>query len=660
MVNHVFNSINPGATSTDLVTMLIGTNDGFHYDSTEGSNTIADPYLDNFDSCFTAAVAWGATQSTQKYTGASFGSLPSNWSTDTTYSQVTGLQSTTNGAVSTWPFTTTITAQYLYVFYRIIDGNGGVFKIQNNAAYPALTNPLYVNAFRSVPIATHNGATQGVGVIVLQGNGVATSSSLTITVISPTGAGNIVSILAVAVAPAALTSTTPQVWATGPPRLENDELNQVYWQALYDHANADMNLLQRSGLAVHAVPIRNFMFSTASEMYTDGTHPNDHGYKELGTAFLHPGSLLPSRVNIPSISNLNQGAQYSDAILSSTRCPYYESPNEGDIIIAVGSSGACTVYLPTTAPIGNVRKIVNYSSVSTGVIVDTPNTTNIVQPIYPGQTVTVYMGLFGTVWQEIGRGPININTLLPGGNLALTGTIGASNLVASNTNTTAAMTIPNAWSFNPSSGWTATDATDLALVSASGGAQVQPHLTSNSSIYVLSGLAYGVTFTISTPGTGCAAQAALIATGTDTVYGPIHTAAGTYTDTIYAPPDSNGKMGFNVGSSPCTFNITSISIAQGTGGTVTGGTVNAGTLGIAGGTIITSQSSANSQVVTCVPESSTPTGDYCGANGVWQAPLNPATTPTVNHVLCVKTVGPPQVTGTCSTVVASDGSCTCS
>ncbi|MGP8259586.1 MAG: hypothetical protein ACLQM6_06485 [Acidobacteriaceae bacterium] len=39
--------------------------------------------------------------------------------------------------------------------------------------------------------------------------------------------------------------------------------------------------------------------------------------------------------------------------------------------------------------------------------------------------------------------------------------------------------------------------------------------------------------------------------------------------------------------------------------------------------------------------------------------LTPSGTPTVNHAACIKSAGPPVTIGYCSTVVASDGSCTC-
>ena len=46
-------------------------------------------------------------------------------------------------------------------------------------------------------------------------------------------------------------------------------------------------------------------------------------------------------------------------------------------------------------------------------------------------------------------------------------------------------------------------------------------------------------------------------------------------------------------------------------------------------------------------------------NGVPAASAVSSTAPTANHAACIKSAGPPIVIGTCSTVVASDGTCTC-
>jgi len=79
----------------------------------------------------------------------------------------------------------------------------------------------------------------------------------------------------------------------------------------------------------------------------------------------------------------------------------------------------------------------------------------------------------------------------------------------------------------------------------------------------------------------------------------------------------------------------------------------------------------NGTITTCV--SGTPTGvspsflatgsqlngsPICSADGTGGC-LTPSGTPVVNHAACIKAAGPPVTIGYCSTVVASDGSCTC-
>jgi hypothetical protein len=91
VTNRIFNEENPGATSTTLQTLMTGINDAVNG---PGVGT----YEAVFKGCHMAALSWLATQSTLKYTGASFGTIPTNWSADNTFSQVEGISSTTNGA----------------------------------------------------------------------------------------------------------------------------------------------------------------------------------------------------------------------------------------------------------------------------------------------------------------------------------------------------------------------------------------------------------------------------------------------------------------------------------------------------------------------------------------------------------------------------------
>ncbi len=349
---HVFNDENPGATSTTLYTVMIGTNDSGSAAYHQG------PYEDNYNNCFTAALSWLATQSTQKYTGASFGTLPTNWNTDTTYSQVTGIQSTTNGAVATFNYTITYTGQQVFLWYRIWDGNGGTFKVTDSSQQ----GTWWANNFGSVPIKTLNSNTQGIGVLIPwtwdRGPG---SYTLTVTVTSATGAGNVVSILGVGTSPNTFgASTNPSVWASGPPRNIND-YNQLSTQQYWNDATADIALLDNAGLNVYAAPTRSYWFSTPAEMY-DTVHPNNLGHTELAEAFMAPTGIVPSATNPAAVSNLFQAMPYTGLIGSSSggsiTLPYYMSPTDGLIVVNNGTTNG-SIYLPAKVNLGKRVSILN-------------------------------------------------------------------------------------------------------------------------------------------------------------------------------------------------------------------------------------------------------------------------------------------------------------
>lgn len=282
----VFQHENPGTTSTELVTQNGGTNDA--------QINVAES---TFRACHQGTLSWMTIPSSYKYTGTRFGSLPSGWSLDTTYPVVTGVHSTTNGSTITFPLTTTFPSQGYFIWYRIISGDGGTFTYNSN-----LSGEGSVNAFPPVGTALGMTSTQSVGVVSIPAEQGAPADSypVTITVTSPTGASNVVSILGVSVAPppSTITPTSPAVWTMGVPRSYQNypynETSQVQFDDFNYYSEDDTRLLQGFGLNVNYVNVRSWWLSETYDTYLPNQlHPNDIGHQEIANAFLSPTAQAP-------------------------------------------------------------------------------------------------------------------------------------------------------------------------------------------------------------------------------------------------------------------------------------------------------------------------------------------------------------------------------
>lgn len=125
--------------------------------------------------CHQAALSWLALGSSYKvFAQASTVTNTGTWTADNTYQAGIGMQSTTNASTLTIPFTAYGFGNYLW--YRVIDGHAGTFTWAVDGG-----SATSVNAFTSPAIATHNGGTQGVGVVRLTGLSVRGASEASIT-----------------------------------------------------------------------------------------------------------------------------------------------------------------------------------------------------------------------------------------------------------------------------------------------------------------------------------------------------------------------------------------------------------------------------------------------------------------------------------------------
>jgi lysophospholipase L1-like esterase len=306
-VNHVFNYENSSSTSAALYSLMIGTNDWHMFGIGAHEAT--------FNLEHRAILSWLATRSEDRVDAGTV--LGTNWASDTTFAAVTGAKSTTNGAVNTYSVTTY--GKPLYIWSRMIDGNGGTFSISVDGG--AAVN---VNCFAPTTISTVNGATSSVQLTrIVVPAGV---HSVVITVTSATAAGNIVGVVSMGTPSAHTYYTSPRVACSGINPSGGDN-SQAATPALAQAATAqytmdvldNVELLQSDGLDIVYVDNRAAMQDGAVALMISATdlHPNDAGHAALSKKFVFALQLPRSReVNrhtpLSSSANGTPGDSWSD------------------------------------------------------------------------------------------------------------------------------------------------------------------------------------------------------------------------------------------------------------------------------------------------------------------------------------------------------------
>jgi hypothetical protein len=271
--DQVFPNENPGDEGTRLYTVMIGTNDA----AIKGSGA----YESVATLCRQAAATWLLTSSSNKYTGGSFVTIPKNWRVDAAYSpNLVGIESTTKGASASWPIITS--GGPIFIWYRVIDRNGGAFSYSLDGGAP-----VPVQNSTTPAMATQNGTTDSVGVVIITGvsDNVTSAQSHTVKIVvtSATGTGSIVSILAVGTTMPFNSLTHPSLWEAGVPRQLNDTLSTA--TAAYNTDNQlDATYLAGLGLDISFVDVRSELSNTSLDM-ADTYHPNDLGNQHLFNAF---------------------------------------------------------------------------------------------------------------------------------------------------------------------------------------------------------------------------------------------------------------------------------------------------------------------------------------------------------------------------------------
>jgi hypothetical protein len=375
--DEIFNNENPGATSSPLYTLMIGTNEA------HGQGTGA--YEAVFNLCQQAAITWLTIPSEYKVFGQNSSTvLTGTWSNDNTFQTGIGIESTTNGSAASFPLTTY--GAPIYVWYRIIDGNGGVFTYQVDGG--AATTVI---ASTSPPINTSNGGNQGVGLVRITGVA-AGSHTILVTVTSATNAGNVVSVLGVGTPAAYPTYGSPKLFVGGVIRELNDQRSAATVEYNADVA-ANVALLQGDGLNVYFVPTRNYVNST-SDMY-DTYHPNTQGYQHLKDAFESVMQFTPGAMVNGTFTTLNLNVTKGTYELNGTSFGQ-ASTTLGDYFVAGAGNGAVTGSANTGVGYNSLQNVTTGSSNTTNgyfaLLNDTTGSANTVTGGYASELNTTGSG----------------------------------------------------------------------------------------------------------------------------------------------------------------------------------------------------------------------------------------------------------------------------
>ena len=247
-----------------LRTLLIGTNDAWY--------KRAGPYEVTFNLCHQAVISWLGTTSNNKVEGSSvLGTATGTCATDETFAVANGIACTTPG--STARFSIRTTGNPIYIWYRIIDGDPGVFTYSVDGGAPVTLTTATAD-----PISTSNKETDSVAlarVPIDEGSH---------TVIFSQQTAGTMAIVAVGTANASASNPLPVVVVGDPP----SELHDFYASdvaAYQADVGNNVQLFASDGLNVTFAPVGTFL-TGQPEYMTDQLHPNDKGHILIFKAFI--------------------------------------------------------------------------------------------------------------------------------------------------------------------------------------------------------------------------------------------------------------------------------------------------------------------------------------------------------------------------------------
>jgi hypothetical protein len=314
----IFSSTNPVGGGLDPVFVTAtGTNDVTIYSSNVNQQHI-------FQRAKLGSSSWLGIPATLKVLGQA-ATAAGTWIVDNTVQLGVAEQSTTNASTLIFNITTTAANQAAYVWYMILDANGGTFTVTLDGVAQAdpynTTTTFYAAGDAGTLIHTQNGvnaAIAGVRIPVAA----AGAHTVVVTVTSATSSSNIVSVYGVGVSPASASTLNPYVVEVTPNHQNNanDALSGTYsafvsslvTQLAADHMNAIL------------ADTRTALGTNYATYYNDAIHPNVAGHALMDTTVL--ASIPSARVTGNSVSTVNSNVQSfsnADAISPSQ----YWSPN---------------------------------------------------------------------------------------------------------------------------------------------------------------------------------------------------------------------------------------------------------------------------------------------------------------------------------------------
>lgn len=284
---HIFNYATPAAADNTARTMEFGINDARH----SGSGA----YEDNFNMSARASMSWLMIPAEQKSLASQYsGSLPTNWTMDNTYTANAALTTSTNAATTQFCINTGTKTNnpYWFIWYRRFDAGGSTTAGTFSYVYLGVTHYVYTGTL--FPMATWNGASDSIGVVILPASTVSGNVCIPVTMVSTTG--TTVSIFGLGAGPYYnASSVSLPLWITGVDRQTLDGQGSDPSQYNADQ-KANITMFQQMGFNnLYFVNERNFWMSTNADMSpANSPHPNNQGEIEIRNAFEAATPLMPA------------------------------------------------------------------------------------------------------------------------------------------------------------------------------------------------------------------------------------------------------------------------------------------------------------------------------------------------------------------------------
>ena len=367
--------------------------------------------------CENAAITWETSPASTKYLESSFGTLPTNWTADTTtIPGLTVLSTTTTASPAVFNCTGVaidlFVAPYGYCFlwFAHLDANSAGNGASNPGAYFSYKMDSGALSYLPLSSAPPAGVTAPSGTVY--GNmdvvaiPMATAGTHTVTVTPYLNAGDT----------ATFVGTGTNYGAFADPLLVfglNYTLNDAYeptMAQLYDQEKTLIQQVQSEGLYAYFVPTRNCMLGNPSEMYLGEptyVHPNLTGHQEMAQCAEQPLQTTPVKTAVPDPS------LYGSQRALVGNGPWNISAN--DQVVNAAPTANAYAYLPAMPAIFTGLKtitIVNTASAYTVTVGGNYMSGAPIATIYPNGIATFY-NQGGVQWY--------IQSSTPMGSLALRG-----------------------------------------------------------------------------------------------------------------------------------------------------------------------------------------------------------------------------------------------